>query len=146
MTSRSLHRGFTLIELLLVIGVITILTGIVIVSVNPTKQLADARNAQRRSDLNVILDAVYQYSIDNNGSLPHTITTIETEICKSGLNVDCMGMINLNLLTGAYLSGLPYDPSASTENSTKYTIVKSGNRVALRAPEAELGMTIFITR
>ena len=146
MSLSSLKRGFTLIELLLVIGIIAILAAIVIVAINPTKQLGDARNAQRRADVNTVLNAVYQYSIDNNGNLPSTITTTETEICKSGVNVDCTGLINLNTLTGSYVVALPNDPQAATATSTKYTIFKNGNRVTVKAPSAEQNASISVTR
>jgi hypothetical protein len=108
--------------------------------------LGDARNAQRRADVNTILNAVYQYSIDNNGNLPSTITTTTTEVCRSGVNVNCTGLINLNVLTGSYVVALPADPQAATATSTKYTIVKSGNRVTVAAPSAEQSATISVTR
>ncbi len=144
----SLRRGFTLIELLLVIGIIAILAAIVIVAINPTKQLGDARNAQRRSDVNTVLNAVYQYSIDNTGNLPSTILTTPTEICRSGINVDCTGLINLNMLTGSYIVGLPVDPSTVGGLSTKYTIVRDATtrRVTVAAPQAEQSATISVTR
>ena len=145
MTTRSTRGGFTLIELLLVIGIIAILAAVVIVAINPTKQLGDARNAQRRSDVNTILNAVYQYSINNNGNLPSTITTTTTAICRSGVNVTCTGLINLNMLTGSYLVGIPADPQSSTATSTNYTIVKANNRVTVAAPGAE-SASISITR
>lgn len=140
------HRGFTLIELLLVVGVIGILAGIVIVSVNPTKQLADARNTQRRADLQIIANALYQYSIDHEGKLPVTITTIETELCRTGVNIDCTGLIDINFLTGAYIPSIPFDPSEATETSTQYTIQKMLGRMLLRAPYAEFGATISVTK
>ncbi len=146
MTTRSTRGGFTLIELLLVIGIIAILAAVVIVAINPTKQLADARNAQRRSDVNTILNAVYQYSIDNNGNLPSTITTTTTNVCRSGVNVVCTGLINLNMLTGSYLVGIPADPQSSTATDTNYSIVKANNRVTVAAPGAEQGATITVTR
>lgn len=71
----QISKGFTLLEILLVVAIISILAGIVIVAINPAKQLGDARNAQRRSDVQAILSAVYQYAIDNNGSVPSTITS-----------------------------------------------------------------------
>ncbi len=146
MSLSTLKRGFTLIELLLVIGIIAILAAIVIVAINPTKQLGDARNAQRRSDVNTVLNAVYQYSIDNNGNLPGAITTSATAICRSGVNVDCNGLINLNSLTGSYIVALPADPQSATATSTNYTIVKAGNRVTVAAPGAEQGAVITVTR
>ena len=147
MSLSSLKRGFTLIELLLVIGIIAILAAIVIVAINPTKQLGDARNAQRRADVNTILNAVYQYSIDNNGNLPTTITTTSKIICKSGVNVDCdADGISLNVLTGSYVVALPADPQSATATGTNYTILKSGNRVTVSAPGAEQSATISVTR
>ncbi|MFA5799763.1 MAG: prepilin-type N-terminal cleavage/methylation domain-containing protein [Candidatus Peribacteraceae bacterium] len=149
MSTLSLRRGFTLIELLLVIGIIAILAAIVIVAINPTKQLGDARNAQRRSDVNTILNAVYQYSIDNSGNLPSTITGTSTEICKSGVNVVCGSLISLNVLTGAYLVALPNDPQAAPAGvTTKYTILRDATtkRVTVAAPNQEQGASITVTR
>lgn len=148
MSLSSLKRGFTLIELLLVIGIIAILAAIVIVAINPTKQLGDARNTQRQSDVSTILNAVYQYSIDNNGNLPPDITVTETEICRSGVNVDCTtnSLVNLNVLTGSYVVAIPNDPKSLSTTSTDYTIKKTGNRITVAAPDAEQGKVISVTR
>ena len=144
----SIRRGFTLIELLLVIGIIAILAAVVIVAINPTKQLGDARNAQRRSDVNTILNATYQYALDNNGNIPASITTTATKICKSGMPVNCQFGINLNALTGSYVVAIPSDPSTSTATGTNYTIMKNPttSRITVAAPGAEQGATITVTR
>lgn len=147
MNLRSLRKGFTLIELLLVIGIIAILAAVVIVAINPTKQLGDARNAQRRSDVKTILDAVYQYALDNNGNIPPGITTTSQEICKSGANVDCDGL-DLNLLTGSYIVAIPTDPQEpTTSTGTNYFLVLTSNsRITVTAPGAEGGASISVTR
>lgn len=143
---RTLRKGFTLIELLLVIGIIAILASIVIVAINPTKQLGDARNAQRQSDVNTILSAVYQYAIDNDGNLPDTITTTEREICATGAT-DCDNAIDLDVLTGAYLVRMPRDPQAATATGTNYWIVENANgRITVRAAGAEQGETISVEK
>jgi len=133
------RHGFTLIELLLVIGIIAILASIVIVAINPTKQLGDARDAQRRSDVNSILNAVYQYAIDNNGILPTDISTTSTEICDAATTrgADCTD-IDLAVLTGAYLVAIPEDPQNLTSTGTNYFISKDvRGRITVVAPGTE---------
>lgn len=143
----NLQKGFTLLEILLVVAAIAILAGIVIIAINPGKQLGDTRNAQRRADVNTILNAVYQYSIDNNGNLPSTITTTATVVCSTGSTGAC---IDLAVLTASekYLVKMPIDPSLATGSTTTgYNISKSANgRVIVAAPSAEQGATISVTR
>jgi len=142
-----LSRGFTLLEILLVIAIIAILAAIVIIAINPSKQLAESRNAQRETDVNTILNGVYQYSIDNNGQLPSGITTSDTEICKTGGT--CTGLVDLSVLTnnGKYLVAIPTDPSGASTNGSGYSILKdANNRITVSAPHAELGKTISATR
>lgn len=157
------RAGFTLIELLLVIGIIAILAAIVIVAINPTKQLGDARDAQRRSDVNTILNAVYQYAIDNNGNLPGNIPTgtgaAAREICR---DVDSNGVevgigtcsayattapVYLGALSGTYVVNLPADPQSATSTGTNYFIVQdSSGRVTVSAPGVEQATSISVTR
>lgn len=141
-------KGFTLLEILLVVAAIAILASIVIVAINPGKQLADTKNAQRRTDVNTILNGVYQYAIDNNGNLPSTITASSTEICKT--DTVCTGEIDLSVLTDneEYLVAIPVDPLApESGDGTGYSISKSANgRVTVSAPLAEQGKTISSTR
>ena len=65
-------KGFTLIELLIVIGIISILAGIVLVAVNPAQQFGKANDSERKSEIGTILSAVYQFqtSPTARGQLP----------------------------------------------------------------------------
>ena len=147
-------RGFTLLEILLVIAIIAILAAIVIVAINPSKQLADSRNAQRESDVNTILNGVYQYSVDNNGSIP-TIPTgtcalvAANQICKSTPTGTCSTGVDLTTLTTnqKYVTSLPIDPNVSSTDGTGYYISKSANgRITVCAPSAEQSKTVSVTR
>lgn len=148
---KARESGFTLIEILLVIGIIAILAAVVIVAINPARQFAQARNSQRWSNINTILNGIHQYAVDNSGALPSTITTTSTEICQTGAT-SCTGLIDLSVLTNneTYLVSTPKDPQCATvcaANGVGYTVVKSANgRITVAAPRAELGAAINVTR
>lgn len=142
------QQGFTLIEVLLVVAIIAILAGIVILAINPNKQLGDTRNAQRQADINTLLNATYQYSVDNQGNLPAGITSTPTDVCATGAG-SCTGLVDLTVLTanGKYVVAIPHDPKTGTATDTHYHIsVDANNRVTVSAPDAEQSKTISATR
>ncbi len=154
----SNQKGFTLLEILLVVAAIAILAGIIIIAINPAKQLGDTRNAQRHSDVRTILDAIHQYGIDNSGELPSTTilttsdcinTTGSAEICATDTS-NCSNFTNLDDLTldGIYLTELPNDPAdVTTSGGTGYHAIKNSNgRVTVCAPHAEQDEEISVSR
>ncbi len=157
---RRARAGFTLIELLLVIGIIAILASIVIVAINPNRQLGQSRDAQRRSDVNTLLNAIYQYSIDNNGQLPGVLSgaglatgtnCTNSTGCFICMDTACRANTSTigpkaalaRFLTGSYVVAMPQDPrlrglSTASGGITGYKVFKdTTGRITVWAPYAE---------
>ncbi len=145
----SSNAGFTLIELVVVIGILAVLFAIVLIAINPGKQFKAANDTKRRSDVNAILNAVYSYAADKQGALPSGIGTSDTPIA------DVTGGAGVSFCTDlapVFIANLPYDPKntdigCSATYNTGYTIMQgTSGRITVKAPNAESGTPISVTR
>ncbi len=154
-------RGFTLIELLIVIGVIAILATVVVVAINPARQFAQARNSQRVSNVTTILNAIGQNIAENRGVFMCGGVSFDIGGASSTAGIIASGSADHDLapcLVPIYLTALPVDPvGTSTCATPDYEDTNSYNtcyevsrdaagRVTVRAPSAELGEQIAVTR
>src|SRR5579859_6775624 len=76
----KLFKGFTLIELLVVITIIATLAVVVFVALNPGARLSAARDARRTSDVDSILTAIHESIVDNKGTAPAGLSTVEQQL------------------------------------------------------------------
>jgi type IV pilus assembly protein PilA len=138
-------KGFTLIELLIVIGIISILAGIVLVAVNPAVQFGKANDSERKSEIGTLLSAIYQYQTSptargalpqcqtSNGATPDTgpavaIPECDTDSSGSVGNGAYEGARQLGTASGLYdctaalipnfLREIPFDPAATYSAAT----------------------------
>jgi prepilin-type N-terminal cleavage/methylation domain-containing protein len=142
-------KGFTLLEILLVVGIIALLAGIVIVAINPARQLASVRNAERKSDIKQIDSAITQYYIDNF-RYPTGITSTLKGICDTGSTpspsgVTCTNLVDLSVLVPDYITAIPTDPTSTTTNTGYYIKQDSATRkIGVQADLAELDQDIVV--
>lgn len=141
--SRS-RIGFTLLEILLVIAAIGILAAIVIVAINPQRQLGQVRDLDRTTDITALNNSLEQYVIDQ-GMYPSGITDEYQPICKIEA-VDTSGCVELPALVPTYLAQLPQDERELNINHTGYQVAihPINGKISLNNPYAEIDSPIAV--
>ena len=137
-TKRAGIQSFTLVELLIVIAILAVLAAAVVLVLNPAELLAQARDAERASDIAAIDKAVKMFELDNPITSQGDPNTLYTSLpdansgCSSYAlptlpsgwqyhcvpvatlrNVDGTGWVPLNLgliKGGSIIPSLPVDP------------------------------------
>ncbi|MFA5099182.1 MAG: LamG-like jellyroll fold domain-containing protein [Candidatus Paceibacterota bacterium] len=147
-------NSFTLIELVIVIAVLSILSAVVVITINPAEQMRSARDSRRAEELTTINKAISLYVADGGSSLGSTNTvyvsipdssatcanlglpTLPTGWsyhCSTSVNLqktDSTGWIPVNFSSISFttpLSSLPVDPVNTTSTGNYYTYITGGS-------------------
>lgn len=151
------NKGFTLIEILIVIGIMAILASIMLVAVNPSRQFKVARDTQRMSNLNALLNAIHENISENKGDFVCNGSTRNISstplLVKYGAGYpDYEGDI-ASCLVPDYISGLPWNPgnsayyfSSTTDYNTGYELFRDTDGRLVASSSGEISKTILVKR
>jgi type II secretory pathway pseudopilin PulG len=155
MKYKSFHAGFSLIEIIIALGLVVIVGGLMIRSINPAGQISQARNVQRQADLNTIMNSIRQNIGDSRTGVfsctAGDIPTSSKKMASSGTSTYDIAPC----IIPTYFFTMPFDPVASgarynsnVDYDTGYYVLKNAStgQITLSAPAAELEKTISITR
>ena len=140
------EAGFTLIEIIIVVAIIAILASAVIIAINPAKNLRQARNATRWTQMNAVANGVYSYVIDKKGTFPPCLyvdgaTATVRYIYNATETSPLWGLRDLSQCTElvpVYMGKFPAEPQGATYMIGFMTDATTSDRIIIRstAPEA----------
>ena len=118
------------------------MAAIVLIAINPNKQIAQARDTARQSDINTLQKALDQYLIDTR-AYPASVSTTPGYICNTGVEqvggiTDCTGRVDLRVLVPNYIASVPRDTQAiGTSTGYNVTINPNNNKIGISVDLAE---------
>ena len=147
-------RGFTLVELLLTMAIIGILATVSITALNPQRQLAKARDTQRKTDIYSIASAIYQFASEHSGDLPDTDGDPLTSNFPG--NTTCIGTWGACFNLGGagdtepvvptYMALMPFDPLTADGADTGYSVYVDANGRVVVSAVGEVEPVISVTK
>lgn len=135
------QEGLTLVELLIVIAIIAILAAVAFVAIDPAARFAEARNAQRWTDVSTVMEGVQQAFVDEEGDLSSStyLSDLDTDsasvqiITDGAASLTCGSYtcgtetvagssceVDLSTMEGEYFAAVPIDPSSSSTTDSMY--------------------------
>ncbi|QQS38913.1 type II secretion system protein [Candidatus Woesebacteria bacterium] len=133
---KKVNGGFSLMEILIVIALISVLSTVMIIVINPQRQFAKSRDFERESDLIGILSSVQQYAAEHSGELPDTdndpeTSSFPTEATCIGTGVGCFDLAGAGEageeIVPVYMVSMPFDPRTGDAEDTAYMIHVDAN-------------------
>jgi len=127
-------KAFTLIELLVVVAITILLGGIILIALNPGRQIKKANNAQRSADINTLTKALMQYQLDNDGNFDG----LGISDCPINDNIGSGDMNLAEALVPLYVADIPIDPEDGCNGiDTCYDVcISNANRPVVSAPNS----------
>ncbi|MFA6322862.1 MAG: hypothetical protein WCX71_05345 [Candidatus Buchananbacteria bacterium] len=112
---------------------------------NPPNRFAQAKNYQRLTAVNAIIDSYFYYIHTHQGQAPVDLKIGINYMIGSGmdfsgcLNQPTAAVIDLSYLAGKYISRLPIDPSSSANSAKTYYYINrdADNKIIIGSCLAE---------